>query len=113
MVPFTLLREFAAHEQELLARMGEHEGVIGAQVGETLPVVARHPSENGAFAVHHLVMRERQDEVLGEGVMQPELDVAVMIFAVHRFLRDVAQRVVHPPHVPFVAKAEPADVDRP
>src|SRR5215831_1756882 len=39
--PFLLLRELVPHEVELLARMAEHEAVIGAQVGEALPVVAR------------------------------------------------------------------------
>ena len=37
-----LLGEFAAHEQQLLAGMREHETEIGAQVGELLPVVPRH-----------------------------------------------------------------------
>ena len=41
-VPLVGLPELAAHEQELLARVGPHEAVEQAQVGEALPVVARH-----------------------------------------------------------------------
>ena len=56
-IPLMLLAEFAAHEHQLLAGMGKHEGVIGAQIGEALPVVAGHAAQNRAFAVHDLVMR--------------------------------------------------------
>ncbi len=38
-VPLALLPELAAHEQELLAGMRPHEPEIGAQIGETLPVI--------------------------------------------------------------------------
>ena len=111
-IPFALLAELAAHEHQLLAGMAEHEAVIGAQIGEALPFVAGHAAEDRALAVHDLVMRQRQDEVLREGVVQAEQDVAVMMLAVDRILADVVQRVVHPAHVPFVAEAEPAEFDR-
>ena len=111
-IPFALLAELAAHEHQLLAGMGEHEGVIGAQIGKALPVVAGHPAQHRAFAVHDLVMRQRQDEIFREGVVQAEQDLAVMMLAVDRILADVVQRVVHPAHVPFVAEAEPAIFDR-
>jgi len=63
--------------------------------------------------VHDFVMRQRQDEIFVERVEQPEGHVVVMVFAVDRVHRHVAQRVVHPPHVPFEPEAEPADIDRP
>ena len=111
-IPFALLAEFAAHEQELLAGMAEHETVIGAQVCKPLPLVARHAAEDRAFAVHDFVMRQRQNEILRKRVMQAEQDVAVMVLPVHRILADIFQRVVHPAHVPFEAEAEPAILDR-
>ena len=107
-VPLPLLRELAAHEQQLLARMRPHEAEIGAQIGEFLPVVARHPAEQRTFPVHHLVMRQRQDELLGEGIDQAEGDVVVMPASVDRVLVHVAQGVVHPAHVPLVGEAEAA-----
>ena len=113
MIPFAVLAEFLTHEHQLLAGMAVHEGVIGAQIGEALPSIARHAAEDRAFAVHDLVMRQRQDEIFREGVVQAEQDVAVMIAAVDRVLGNVVQGVVHPAHVPFVAEAEPAPVHRP
>src|SRR5262245_35110608 len=87
--PFCFLTELVAHEQELLAGVPEHEAVIGAQVGEALPLVARHAAENGALAVHHLVMRERQDEVFEECVVQAEQDLTVMMPTIDRVLADI------------------------
>ena len=55
-VPFLRLAKFLTHEQQLLARVTPHEAVIGAQIGETPPLVAGHASEDRAFAVDHLVM---------------------------------------------------------
>src|SRR5436309_135217 len=59
-LPLAFLGEFVAHEEELLAGMAVHESVIGAQVGEPLPVVARHATEERALAMHDFVVRERQ-----------------------------------------------------
>jgi hypothetical protein len=106
MVPLALLGDLAAHEQQLLARMRPHEAQIGAQVGEFLPAIARHAAEQRAFAMHYLVMRDRQDEAFGKGIDQPERHVVVVIGAMDRIVRHVAQRVVHPAHVPFVGEAE-------
>ena len=61
--PFDELAELAAHEQELLARMGHPVAVKGAQAGEFLPVVARHLVQEGMFAVNDFIMRQGQDEV--------------------------------------------------
>src|SRR5262249_60109933 len=77
--PFALLAELAAHEQKLLARMAEHETVIGAQVGKTLPLIARHAADERTLAVHDLVVGERQNEILEESVVQPEQNLTVVI----------------------------------
>jgi len=69
-VPFILLSELAAHEEHFLARMAVEEGVKRAEVGKLLPDVAGHLGQKRAFAVHHLVMREHQDEILGKSVKQ-------------------------------------------
>ena len=106
--PLTLLRKLAAHEEELLARMGPHETQVGAQVRVALPFVSRHLANQRALAVHHLVVAERQDEVLAEGIHHAESHRIVVETAVHRVLRHVAQRVVHPAHVPLVTETEPA-----
>ena len=111
--PFALLRKLGAHEQKFLARMAEHEAVVGAQVGESLPGVPGHPRQERALTVDDLVVGQRQNEIFEEGVVQPEQDLAVMMAAVKRVLADIIEGVVHPPHVPFVTEAKAARVDRP
>src|SRR5271157_6521640 len=63
-VPLTPLTDLASHEEQFLAGMGIHVPVQGSQVCELLPIVAWHLTEHGAFAVHDLVVRERQNKVL-------------------------------------------------
>ena len=105
-VPFALLAELAAHEQQLLARMRPHPGEIGAKVGEALPGVARHLVEQRVFAVHHLVMRQRQHEFLRIGIDKAERHLVVVVLTKDRRLRHVGQCVVHPAHVPLQREAE-------
>ena len=57
--------------------------------------------------------RQRQHEVLAEGVEEAERELVVVEAAVDRVLREVLEGVVHPAHVPLVGEAEAADVDRP
>jgi hypothetical protein len=85
--PFPALAQFAAHELELLARRGHLVGQQQAQVGEALPVVARHLADQRALAVHHLVVRQRQHEVLAVGVELAEGQLAVVEAPVHRIVR--------------------------
>ncbi len=86
--------------------------IVGAQRGELLPRVARHPRDQRALAVHDLVVRERQHEVLGERIHEAERDLVVVPLAVHRRAPHVGERVVHPPHVPLEAEPEAAGVGR-
>ena len=109
-VPFTLLSEFAAHEQELLAGRRVHESQIGAQVGEFLPAITRHFGQQRALAVGDLVVGQGQNEIFSEGIKKSEGEAAVMVLAVRRVLAHVEESVVHPAHVPLVAEAETADI---
>ena len=58
--------------------------------------------------MHHLVVRERQHEVLAEGVDQAEGQLVVVVAAMDRIAREIAQAVVHPAHVPLLVKAQAA-----
>ena len=40
--------------------------------------------------------------------MRPKVSIVVMVRPVHRVARHIRQRVVHPAHVPFIAKAQAA-----
>ena len=111
-VPFTLLSEFAAHKQELLAGYRVHESQIAAQIGEFLPAITWHLGQQRALAVGDLVVGQWQNEIFGEGIKKSEGEDAVMVLAMHRVLAHVEQSVVHPAHVPLVAEAETADISR-
>ncbi len=63
--------------------------------------------------MHHLVMGERQNEVLVERIDQAEGELPVVVAPVDRILLHVRQRVVHPAHVPLEVKPETAHVGRP
>src|SRR5437588_8569906 len=110
--PFVFLGEFIAHEKELLTRMSEHEAVVCTQIGEALPGIARHPAQDRALAMHDLVMGQREDEIFKERIMQAEKNLSVLIFPVDWILADIVQRVVHPAHIPLVAKSESAPANR-
>ena len=70
-------------------------------------------AEERALPVHHLVVGEREHEVLGLRVHGPEGELVVVVLPHDRVPPQVLERVVHPAHVPFVAEAEPALVGRP
>ena len=93
--------------------MRPHVAVQQPQVGELLPQVAGHLVQQRALAVDHFVVRERQDEVLVEGVDQAEGQLVVVVLAVDRLVPHVADRVVHPAHVPLEAEAQAAQVGGP
>src|SRR5436305_300172 len=106
MAPFPDLADLAAHEQKLLAGMRPHETEVGTQICELLPIIAGCLPVERAFAVHHLIMAERQDEALRECVHQSERHLVVVPSAVDRLMVEVVERVVHPSHVPLVREAE-------
>ena len=64
--------------------------------------------EQRALAVHDLVVADRQQVVLAEGVHQREGQQVVVVLPVDRLLLEVAQGVVHPAHVPLQPEAQAA-----
>jgi hypothetical protein len=51
-------------------------------------------------------MRNRQDEILGEGVEEPEGHLVVAPAPIDRIARHVFERVMHPTHVPLEAETQ-------
>ena len=113
MVPLPPLAELAAHEEQLLSRRRPLIAEEQPQIGALLPFVAGHLRDQRSFSVHHLVVAQRQDEILVERVEAAEGERAVVKTAVHRIALHVVERVVHPAHVPLEAEAEAAEPDRP
>ena len=58
------------------------------------------------LAMHHFIVGNGQDEMLGIGIDQAEAHLVVVIAAVHRVVLDVVQGVMHPAHVPLVGEAQ-------
>ena len=112
-VPLVPHPEIAAHEQELLARQRPLVAVQQAQVGVLLPRIARQLGQHRALAVDDLVVRQRQDEVLGERVERAKRQLVVVPPAVDRIARDEPERVVHPAEVPLVAEPQAPGLGRP
>src|SRR5437773_10201222 len=90
-VPFAALPKFAAHEKELFAGEKPLVAQQGAQIGELLPIVARHAAQERAFAVDNLVVRKRQDEVLVMVIEHGEGEVVLVIFPINGVATEIAQ----------------------
>ena len=106
--PFDELRELVAHKAEHPAGMTRRIQRQQPRARKLPPPVARHPPDERALAVHDLVVAEREDIVLAEGVHHRERQKAVIVFAAVKVDGHIPERVVHPAHVPFIMEAEPA-----
>ena len=62
--------------------------------------------------MNDLIVRNRQDEILGEGVDEAEGHLVLAPAPIDRVERHVFERVVHPTHVPFEAETQTAEVGR-
>ena len=109
-VPLADLTELHPLEDELLPGVRPHVGVKSAQPGRAVPRGPRHALPHRSLAVDHLVVAEREDEPLAPGVHQGEGDLAVVVSPVDGVEPHIAQRVVHPPHVPLHGEPETAGV---
>ena len=78
-IPLTEVAQLVAHEVELLARVHVHIEIEGAQLGALFGVAAPELVDDGLFAVHHLVVAQRQQVQLVVEVMHAEHDLAVGI----------------------------------
>ena len=57
------------------------------------------------------VVRKRQHEILVKRIQHAEGQIVVVILAMDGIVLEIAERVVHPSHIPLHAEAEAADVD--
>jgi phage terminase large subunit-like protein len=109
-IPLIIGRQLRSHEKEFLARMSIHVSEQKTEVGEFLPFVAGHLSQQRAFSVNHLIVGKGHDEVLGVFVKHGEGHLVVMKTSVDRIFAEIEQGVVHPAHVPFKTETETAQV---
>ena len=88
--------------------MSHHVGHEYAHARELHIIVAGHFIDQRALAVYDLIMRDRQQEVLGERIEEGEGDGVVMIRSPQRIEGHIGEHVVHPAHVPLVVEAKTA-----
>ena len=69
--------------------MTVHVAVEEAQIRKFLPHVPRHLVEQRTLPIHNLVMRQRQNEVLGERVPEAESQLVMVMLPVDRVLGHV------------------------
>ena len=62
------LAYFVAHEIELFAGAGHLVGQQQTQIGEFLPRITGHFTEQRTFAVHDFIMRKRQHEIFSVSI---------------------------------------------
>ena len=113
MRPLADLTELASHKEQFLSRLGEHIGEEQPQVSEFLPFVARHFADQRTFSVHHLVMAQRQHEILVERIEHAKGQLVVVVLAVDGVLLEIGERVVHPAHVPLQAEPQASQMRGP
>src|ERR1700722_3399717 len=112
-IPLRPLAELIPHEQKLLAGMAEHEPVQEPQIRELLPLIARHFTQHGTLPVDDLIVRERQNEIFGEGINQAKCDLAMLVTSEYWILRQIVQHVMHPAHIPLEAESQSSNVGGP
>ncbi len=110
LVPLVKFPQFLAHEQQLLAGMGHHIGVGQPQIGQLFLSGAGHLACHGGLAVHHLVMREHQLELLTVGIDHAEGQFSMMVTAEIGIHSDIPQIIIHITHIPLQIKSQTAFV---
>ena len=78
-VPLPEVSHLVAHEVQLLARVHVHIKIEGAQLGAFFRIGAPQLINDGLFAVHHLIVAQRQQIQLVVEVVHAENDLAVGI----------------------------------
>src|SRR3546814_14915471 len=106
MIPLGGLPKRAPHEKQLGSGVGVHVKVKRAEVGKSLPIIARHLLYHRAFAMYYFVVRKWQHEVFMEGIQHTEGNLALVVLAVKRIASEIFQRVMKPPPHPFNPKAK-------
>lgn len=81
--------------------MRHHIGKKRTKSGKFLLIFTRHTVKKRLFAVHHFIMRNRQDKGLRKGIHHRKSQFIVLVFAEERIGGKIIERVVHPTHIPL------------
>src|SRR5260370_2043204 len=78
-VPLSPLSKLSTHKKELFPGMTPHITKKGSQVCKTLPEIARHLFNQGAFDMHNRFMGQRESEVLRLPVHHRQLKIVLLL----------------------------------
>ncbi len=112
MVPFTPLAKFTSHENQFLSWLGKHVAKQNPKVCKLLPAISRHLIQERALTMNHLIVRKRQHVVFRKGIKPAEGQLLMVMLAVDWIASQVSERIVHPAHIPLVAKTQPSEIER-
>jgi len=62
--------------------------------------------------MHHFVVRKRQYEIFSIRIELAEGELIMVIAPVDGVMLEIAQRVVHPAHIPLHGEAQAAEISR-
>ena len=104
--PFPLLGKFLAHEQQLLARMPEHERIACLQVRKLIIIKSRHLVDHGALQMDDLIVGEYQAVLLRVRVGHRKGHPVVVELTEIRIQLHVLNEVMHPSHIPLHGESQ-------
>ena len=111
-LPLDKLTKFTALEQQLFAWMSHPIAKETTKARKFLPIITWHFVNQGALAMHYLIMGKRQHKILTKGIHHGESNLVMVPLAVDRIQTAISQDIVHPAHIPLVVKAHAAHINR-
>ncbi len=111
-IPFVALAKFAAHVEQFFSWKQPLVTQQRAEIGELLPVIARHPPDQRTLPMHHFIVGKRQQKILVVMIEHRESKIVLVILAIDRIALEIAECVVHPAHVPFESETQPPQIRR-
>ena len=106
LIPLVKLRNVLAHKQKLLARVHHHIAVCRTQVCKLRTLLSRHLSDHRAFSMYYLIVRKSQHKILAVRVDHAERKLAVVVRAEERIKLHIAEKIIHPAHIPLIIKSK-------
>ena len=110
-IPFSELRVLGSHKEHFLSGIGLHQQKGRPRLPELVLIRTVHFVDERQLSVHHLVVRYRQDVVLGKSIHKREIQRRVLIFAEDGVGHYVIVEIVCPAHIPLKIKSETARAD--
>ena len=104
--PLMHLSKFLSHKQQLFTWMNGHESIGSPEICHGLLRCSRHFLQQRTFTVNHFIVRQAQKKLLTVGINHGECQFSVMLPPIERIVLHIADKVIHPAHIPLIIKAQ-------